>query len=227
MNPIILTHCGKLGDMLYALPVAEWFYRAHGRQVHWVLPSCFGPFHYVTPLLRQQAHCADVTLVGHKLANLDAGGQPYQFDPNPHLGTTGREYFNLGFRSYPDRFIPEFYAREHGLDWTPGFRLDLGTGDAERGTENAEVIWRTNEEGLNGHVPAAARRLPLVMDLLELARTVRAGREFHTWYCGLAVLAWLAGIPQHVYRQPGHGAKALYFPEDYFRGGHQIQWHDL
>lgn len=220
-DPIVLTHCGKLGDMLYALPIAEWFYQTQGRPVHWVLPSAFGPFHYVTPLLRLQAHCHDVTLVAHKLQNLDAGGQPYRFDPNAH-GVVAPEYYNLGFRSYPDQFIPAFYAAEHGLGWVKGFRLELGTLNAERGTQ----IWRSAETAMARFAPQA-EPLPTVVDLLALGRTVARAAEFHTWYCGLAVLAWFARIPQHVYRMPGHASRELYFPEDYFPEGNRITWHEV
>lgn len=224
-DPIILTHCGKLGDMLYALPIAEWFYRQHGRRVHWVLPSCFGPFNYIEALLRLQPHCADVTLCGHKLANLDAGGQPYRFNPADYgipCGPHGEGYFNLGFRGYPDRFISAYYAAEHGLDYVRGYRLELGS----FGAAGKPQILRSAETAMAQFAPQATP-LPTVLDLLDLVRRVALAEEFHTWYCGLAVLAWFAGIPQHVYRVPGHAARELYFPADYFAGEQRIIWHEV
>jgi hypothetical protein len=210
--------------MLYALPVAEWFWRTHGRKVHWVLPHGFGPFHYIRDLLLLQEHCHDVTLVHHALANLDAGGQPYRFDPSI-FGLDG-EYFNLGFRGYPTKFIPEFYAEEHGFGFVPGYRLRLWS---ERGAiEVADQLQRMSEEVLRSGETAMvkfaphATPLPLVMDLLGLARAVSMAKEFHTWFCGLAVLAYMANVPQHVYRVPGHAPRQLYFPDD-----HNITWHEV
>lgn len=222
--PVIFTHCGKLGDMLYALPVAEWFYRTHGRKVHWVLPHGFGPFHYIRELLVLQEHCHDVTLVHHKLANLDAGGQPYRFNPADH-GIEG-EYFNLGFRDYPDRFIPAFYASEHGFGFVPGYRLRLWS-SPEAGAQAlqlqlmSEEILRSGETAMAKFAPHATP-LPPVMDLLGLARAVSMAKEFHTWFCGLAVLAYMARVPQHIYRVPGHAPKHLYFPDD-----QDITWHEV
>jgi hypothetical protein len=217
-EPIILTHCGKLGDMLYALPVAEWFYRQHGRRVHWVLPRCFPPFQYIANLLCLQPHCAGVTLVDHKLVNLDAGGQPYRFNP-AHFGIAG-EYFNLGFRSYPDRFIPAFYASEYKLGFEPGYRMKIWPDGAVLPPLNDELL-RSGESAMAQFAPQA-KPLPPAEDLLRLVQRLDRAAEFHTWYCGLAVLAYFAGIPQHVYRVPGHARRELYFP-----GEHPITWHEV
>jgi hypothetical protein len=55
--------------------------------------------------------------------------------------------------------------------------------------------------------------LPTEMDLLELARTVSVARKFHTWFCGMAVLCWMADLEAYVYRVPEHAGMEFYFPQ--------------
>jgi hypothetical protein len=52
-------------------------------------------------------------------------------------------------------------------------------------------------------------------DLLVLARRMAAAKEIHTWFCGLAVLCYFAGIPVFVHRVPGHASIPLYYEGDY------------
>lgn len=214
---MILTHCGKLGDFLYSLPIAEWFHKVRGHKVHWVLPRCFLPFQKIESLLRLQPHCENVTLVDFKVRDWDHGGQPYKFNPADY-GIEG-DYFNLGFRSYPNCFIPAFYAAEYQLGFVEGYRMKIWESD-EQPFPTGEVL-RSNESGLDRHVNGAVR-LPDFDDLLFVAQRISKAREFHTWYCGLAVLAYMAGIPQHVYRQRGHADNRMYFPD-----ATNITWHNI
>jgi len=213
---MILTHCGKLGDFLYCLPVAEWLYREKGEKTHWALPRHFEPFNYIENLLLLQPHCERVTLVDYKIENWGHGGQPYQFNP-AEFGVEG-EYRNLGFRSYPNEYIPAFYAKEHGFGHVANYRLEICDGTP---CEETNEVLRSRESPLDEPV-SFADKIPEFVDLLQLVRRIAAAKEFHTWYSGLAVLAWMAGIPQHVYRQNGHANNRFYFPED--RG---ITWHHV
>lgn len=217
VSPIILTHCGKLGDFLYCLPIAEWFWREKGRKTHWVLTSFFAPFLYISRLLKIQEHCAEVTVVDHKLANLDAGGQPYRFNPGD-FGVDG-EYLNLGFRSYPSKYISQFYCDEHGLDYVRDYKMKIWLDG--QGTIPSGEILRSSEIAMN-RVRPDIEPIPTVMDLLDLAQRLACAKEFHSWFCGMAVLAWFCDIPQHVYRVPGHGRKDMYFP-----GATNITWHEI
>lgn len=249
--PVILTHCGKLGDFLYCLPIAEWFYKTHGRRTHWVLTENFAPFRYVKKLLLNQRHCCAVTLVDHKLANLDAGGQPYKFDPAQHraqaserilheleeleaneelthrneliaeharltsdlyqLGGWDGDYFNLGFRSYPNKFITAFCAEEYGLGWDADFTLELGE------VEPSGKILRTEQREVGEACPEA-EPFPIPIDLLELGQRLKAARERHTWYSGPAALMYLARLPFHLHWEQGHPPRSLYLPEEHFGG---------
>jgi hypothetical protein len=247
MNEIILTMPAKLGDGLYALMVGSWIYKKFGRKIHCVLPDSFGPFRYIKNLLLLQEQISRVTLVPHKIADFSCGGQPYQFDPAIY-GVEG-EYFNLGFRHGPDKFIPEFYAEEHGLGYDPDFTLKIFNEDPDHFTKdgkpkgliygvtgvdgssldctcmyNNEKILRSSELAMQMLMPNV-EPLPTSIDLLELVRMIAAAKEVHSWYCGIAVLCWLARIPAHVYRVPGHGAMDIYFPDKRTLTFHELPKH--
>lgn len=208
MKEIILTHPGKLGDALYALPVASWLYQAEALKTHWVLPSCFGPFRYIENLLLAQPLTSRVSLARYQVANYDCGGQPYRFNPALYGVPVEVSYYNLGFRGYPNAFIPQYYAEEHGFGYDPDYYLDLGEFDD---SPTDEVV-RSTERAMERLAPEA-ELLPAACDLLDLARRLKRAAEVHLWFCGLAVLCWLAGIEATVYRVPGHGPLDLYFPE--------------
>jgi hypothetical protein len=218
---IILTHCGKLGDMLYSLPVASWLARERGCKSHWVLPTNFEPFNYIRNLLMLQPFVSRGTLVPHRVDNYDCGGQPYKFNP-ADFGIQG-EYYNLGFRAYPNKFLPAFYAEEHGFGYDPDFRLKIYPDDPREmaSLTDRALTWREGKpteilrtrEGAMAKLVPGAEPLTPAMDLLELARRLAAAKEVHTWFCGIAVLCWFAGITATVYRVPGHAAIQLYFPE--------------
>lgn len=206
MKEMILTHCGKLGDALFCLMIGQWLYKNYHRKIHWVLPRSFGPFRYIEPLLMAQEQTSRVTLVDHTIRDFSCGGQPYRFDPAIY-GIMG-EYFNLGFRGYPDKFLPAFYAEEHGLGYDPDFALNLGEWSSPtRGGRR-----RSSELAMQMLLPDV-EPLPTALDLLELARMIASTDEVHTWFCGIAVLCWLARIPVIVYRVRGHAPLDLYFPD--------------
>lgn len=230
MKEITLTNTGKLGDFLYCLPVASWLARERGCKIHWVLPSCFGPFNYVQDLLMLQPFTSRVSLVSFKVKNYDCGGQPYRFDPTDYVTVHG-PFYNLGFRGSPDKFVSAFYAEEHGFGYDRDFRLEIhGRGCAEnqlyddyglgaeepsptyhRFYESGEVL-RTREGAMSKLAPRASV-LPPAEDLLALTYRLACAKEVHTWYCGIAVLCWFAGIRATVYRAPGHAPVDLYFSE--------------
>ena len=123
-KPLILTHCGKLGDLIYAWPIAAWVQRTTGRKIHWVLPRRFVPFQRVESLLLRQKFSERVTLVDFPVRCQGCGGQPYHFNPADY-GVAG-DYLNLGFRWWPNKFVTAFQAQEHGLGWDADWVLDVG-----------------------------------------------------------------------------------------------------
>jgi hypothetical protein len=205
-NEIILSHCGKLGDFLYCLPIGEWIHRTTVRKIHWVLPRCFGPFNYIENLLLAQPMTARVSLVDHKVRDYNCGGQPYRFNVKD-FGIEG-EYYNLGFRHYPTSYCSKFYAEEYGFDYVRDYRINLG----EPLPKTLEVLRST--EGPMAKFAPHAKPLPTNMDLLALARRMQAAKEANTWFCGLAILCCMSGIPVIVHRVPGHASIPLYYEGD-------------
>lgn len=194
-SSIILTHCGKLGDFLYCLPVASWLAKTRGVKIHFVLPRCFPPFHHITPLLHSIPFTEQVSLVSHPIRDFQCGGQPYRFDPAQY-GIEG-EYFNLGIRSYPNKFMPAFVAEEHGFDWDRDFKLNFGP------VEPSGKILCSEQPEVHEAVPhAEGYHIPI--DLLELGRQLAAAKERHLWFSGPACLMHLARIPFHLHWTRGH-----------------------
>ena len=224
---VILTHCGKLGDFLYSLQIASWFHRTTGRKVHWVLPTCFNPFNYLTPLLMLQPFTSRVTMTDrHRVQDYGCGGQPYRFDPRNWLNLSAYErantpVYNLGFRGYPDKYVAAYYAEEYGLGYDPNFRLTLWEPPPADHPYDAFVAGRKTDEVLRSTEGAMAKLVPHATpmgtheDLLALARRMYAAKEVHTWFCGLAILCYLANIPVIVHRVPGHAWIPLYYEGDY------------
>jgi hypothetical protein len=213
---IILTHCGKLGDLLYCLPIASWMHKTRGVKIHWVLPECFPPFRYVRNLLMRQAATADVTLVGHQCGWSGHGGEPYKFDPadfgTPENPLTG-EYYNLGFRSYPQGFVTEFYAQEHGFGWDRDFTIEF-----DRLPPAPDLVLRSEQPQVKFMAPAHAIQYPMPIDWLLALQLLAMAGERHLWYSGPASLCYLARLPFHLHYMDGHPSRTTYHPEEFFGG---------
>lgn len=207
--PIALTHCGKLGDFLYCLPIASWLWQARGRKIHWVLANTFGPFNHIDRLLASLPFTERASYVPHRIRQ-GHGGQPYRFDPADY-GVAVEEYYNLGFRAFPNKFVTEFCAEEHGFGWDRDYTLDFGP------VEPSGKILRSEQWELAEVVPQA-ETWPRPMDLYELGRMLKAAQERWTWYSGPAALMFLARMPFHLVHEKGHPPRRLYLPEEYFGG---------
>ena len=216
LNPLILTHCGKLGDFVYAWPIAAWLYRQTGRKIHWVLPRGFTPFRRVESLLLLQEFSERLTLVDFPVRCFGCGGQPYRFNPADY-GVPG-ENLNLGFRWWANKFVTAYQAEEHGLGWDADWVLDLGLGSSkgrapiqEPGPESeVEAMVATEQPA----IPAApSARLDLNQDILFNARRMAAARERHCFYSGMAAILYFARLPFILYREPWQPRLDFYFPE--------------
>ena len=210
MNEIILTMPPKLGDSLYSLPVGQWLARTRDCKIHWVLGGSFNPFNFMTPLLMQQPFTSRVSVVPHKYLNYDCGGQPYKFNP-ADFGIEG-DYYNIGFRGYPDKYISAYYAEEHGFNYDRDFRINLG-GPV---IHTPEVLRST--EGAMAKLVPYATPMGTHEDLLTLARRMAGAKETNVWFCGLAILCAMSGIKVRVHRVPGHAYIPLYYTPDQYKG---------
>lgn len=216
LKPLILTHCGKLGDLIYAWPIAAWLHRTTGRKIHWVLPRRFVPFQRVESLLLRQTFSERLTLVDFPVRCQGCGGQPYHFNPADY-GVAG-DYLNLGFRWWPNEFVTPFQAQEHGLGWDPDWVLDIGShegrpGDPSQPSRPASEIEQmvATEQAC---IPAAPEaRLDLRKDVLDNVRRMAAARERHCFFSGLAAILYFARVPFILYREPWQPELDLYFPD--------------
>jgi hypothetical protein len=216
LNPLILTHCGKLGDFVYAWPIAAWLHRQTGRKIHWVLPRGFGPFRRLESLLLLQEFSAQLTLVDFPVRCFGCGGQPYRFNPGDY-GVPG-DYFNLGFRWWPNKFVTPYQAEEHGLGWDPDWVLDLQL-DGSKGRASGQSLGP--ETGIEAMVateqtaiPAApAARLDLSRDVLFNVRRMAAARERHCFFSGMAAILYFARLRFILYREPWQPRIEYYFPD--------------
>jgi len=209
-KPITLTHCGKLGDFLYCLPIASWIYKTTGRKIHWVLPHTFEPFNHIDPLLASLPFTEQLTLVNHPIYLHGHGGQPYKFNPADY-GVQVDEYYNLGFRGYPDKFVTAYCAEEYGFGWDRDYTLEFGD------VEPSDKAIRTEQWEVAEKAPHA-EPYTIPMDLYALGRLLKAAKERWTWYSGPAALMFLARMPFNLVYEPAHPPRRIYLPEEYFGG---------
>lgn len=208
-SSIILTHCGKLGDFLYCLPIASWLAIERGVTIRWALAYEFLPFRYIEALLKRIPFTEDVTLTNNYVRDFEAGGQPYHFNPADY-GLEG-PYYNLGIRIYPDTFMTAYCAGEYGLGWDPDFTLDLGE------VEPNDQIIRGEQLEIAELVPES-QPYDMPQDLLQLGRTLKAARDRYLWYSGPATLLYMARIPFNLVWEKGHPSRDLYLNKNYFGG---------
>lgn len=117
---IAVTHPGKIGDALYALPAVRALCQKHGCEAD------FYTSEYCRPLLSlaEAQSCIRVAAVSesYEVERSDCGVQPWTV-PTP----VGYEaVYHLGFRSVPDRPLPEWIAAQAGVNGhRPEIRYDF------------------------------------------------------------------------------------------------------
>jgi len=191
---ITITHCGKLGDFIACLPIASWLYKTRGQKIHSVLASKFALFAQTISLLKLQELTHDVTLADFPVIDWEKGGEPYKHDPNQY-SVVAPEYYNLGFRRTPRRFVPEYVAEEYGLGYDKSFRLNLGHYD-----HTDEIL--ISDAFMQTEVPHGTL-IDHSQDVLTNARRMAGARESHVSQSGLFhVLDWAGVTPTCVYVYP-------------------------
>lgn len=222
-RPVVMTHCGQLGDFIYAWPAAAWYHKMTGRKIHWVLPRPFGPFRAIESLLMRQVFSAGLTLVDYQVEKYGPGGQPYKFNPWTYLDdshrTTNDEYFNLGLRGPPDKFVPAFIGEEHGFGWDPEWVLNIddldGQGQPRMNTDTQSLrrSWCQDLFTEHANFPKGVARIDMSQDVLYNVRLMAASDRRHCWHSAMAVILYFARMPFNLYRDPGHPPSQLYFPD--------------
>jgi len=109
MDKLGISHPGKIGDTLYAVPIAREVCKRHGT-------TCdFYTSEYCLPLkrlLEYQPFIDKVIVPGaYEIDNMGCGIQPWDM-PVPNIY---ERIYSLGFRRVPDRPLHEFIAASIGL----------------------------------------------------------------------------------------------------------------
>ena len=200
---MILTHCGKLGDFVYTWPIAQWVYETTGDKVDFVLPKCFKPFRFVKSLLEIQEFTGTVNFVSFRPLTYGCGGQPYRFNPRDY-GYPG-DYINLGFRTWPNKYVTEFQAEEHGLKYCSNWKLNLGEPE-----KPLLVVCATEQPCISAKT---GERIDLELDVLYNARRMARSTVRKCYFSGMAAILYLAQVPFYLFKESWQPCTDLYFPD--------------
>jgi hypothetical protein len=113
---IAVSHPGKIGDCLYALPTARRIADDHDCRVDFYTSEACKP---ILDLFLQQ-NCINSVIIpdDYEIKAYDMGVQPWEM---PIEGYD--KVYHLGFRGIPDKAIPEFIAESAGYDASVGKRI--------------------------------------------------------------------------------------------------------
>lgn len=110
INRIAVSMPGKIGDALYALPVAMELCKRHGMTCHFYTSD------YCLPLKRlfeYQSYIDEMIVPGaYKIDNMGCGIQPWRMPVDSSMYAC---VYHLGFRRTPDRPLHDFMAQSIGL----------------------------------------------------------------------------------------------------------------
>lgn len=107
---IAVSHPGKIGDALYALPTVKKLCEINNTNADFYTSSYCGG---LRRLIEYQPYINKfIVSENYKITRMDMGVQPWQM---PISGEYSKIY-HLGFQNIPDRPLPEFIARNAGLD---------------------------------------------------------------------------------------------------------------
>ena len=122
---IAVCHPGKIGDALYTLPTIRALSKKHNCKVDFYTSS------YCEPILKLFNEQSEINkaqvLESYTPRDFSCGGQPWEM-PLPNASDYEHVY-QLGFRSVPDKSLPEFIAESAGLDRSAGNNIYYETKD--------------------------------------------------------------------------------------------------
>src|SRR5271166_445615 len=107
---VCVTMPGCIGDALYSWAVARYVAAKHGCKVDFVTSEyCVA----LERFCRYQSWCRDFVIPpGYRLRGLDMGGQPWEM---PVDASKYEAVYHCGFRSGPDIPLPQFMAKQLGI----------------------------------------------------------------------------------------------------------------
>lgn len=107
---IALTHPGKMGDTLYALPLGRYLHQLTGEKIDFYTSDYCRP---LQSLIEYQSFVDKCIIpADYKIERMDIGVQPWL------MPVTGNytQVIHAGFRGVPDRAIHDFIAHQAGYD---------------------------------------------------------------------------------------------------------------
>lgn len=108
---IAVSHPGKIGDSLYALPTCKYLAEQYGERVDFYTSSYCEP---MRPLVEYQPYINRMVVPAeYHVERMDLGVQPWYMPIDESQYT---QVHQLGFRSVPDRALHQFMALNAGID---------------------------------------------------------------------------------------------------------------
>jgi hypothetical protein len=117
---MILTFTAAFGDFIPSLIISNYYYKNEKEKTTFVLSSWFKKIVGIEEFLMNQEFTEKVVFDPHMPERFDMGGQPYKFKP---VSVEDENYYNLGFREYPNKYLGEFYAEEYDLKFDKDINL--------------------------------------------------------------------------------------------------------
>lgn len=204
---MVFTHSGKAGDFFSTLPIYSAWYKKNNEKVTIIVPENF-PFANTVKQFTENLHFVKNFIISpYNVWNFDCGGIPYKFNPNEY-GINCETWFNIGFRHSPTKYISEFCAEEHGLEYDHNFELEIPfdlelhekyknkIGFADAGTHRSEfgiVDKIIKKSGVDFHT------FDINQPLIENLRIAKHCKYTVMSASSMAVLMAFAKIPFSVY----------------------------
>lgn len=107
---IAVTHPGKMGDTLYALPLARLLYGINGEKIDFYTSEYCRP---LKELIEYQPYINRCIIPNsYVIERMDMGVQPWLMPVQDGYS----QVYHAGFKNVPDRAIHQYIAAEHGYN---------------------------------------------------------------------------------------------------------------
>jgi hypothetical protein len=111
----------------------------------------------------------------------------------------GEDVISLGFHTWPNKYIPEFYAEEYGLGVDYDFKLNYGKPDYSYD----ESIVKVDKFESPKLLMVDGINLSAENGMVQNLQLAAGAKEVKTFTTGFSIMATLARIPVTIY-QPQH-----------------------
>jgi hypothetical protein len=188
---MIFTNVSRLGDFLLLWPVASWYYKETGDKIHWVLSDNFPIYRKIENLMMLQEMTKKVSYVD---VGTNAGDtNDWKFNPSS-FGIEG-DYYNFGFFSHPQEYMPNFYAKEYGFGVDNDFVINLGDEESYK-NKDEYAVWLEASSYWNTKIKKYAPKnsIELNSDFVHDAKLAKYASDIYCTMGGFAVLMDLCNV---------------------------------